>query len=352
MTDVELDDASTRPPGRKAATSSGNRWNRKRRGERLMVDRAEFQSYYGRPILKKPTWSAQDIASYLFLGGLAGASSTLAAAAELTGRPRLAHGAKIGAAAAIGGSMIGLIHDLGRPARFINMLRVFKVTSPMSVGSWLLSAYAPLNGIAAAATMTGRAPRIGRAATVAAGVAGVAVATYTAPLIADTAVPVWHDAHRELPFLFAASAACAASGWGMLTAPTAQAAPARRMALVGAGVDYVTLRRIHKRLGAGGEPLKTGRAGRLMNAAQALTLAGAVIGQVSGIGKVAGRRQQAAAAIGGAALVAGSACTRFGIFFAGVESAQDPRYTVGPQRERLTQRPADDDVADANSAGR
>jgi len=82
-----------------------------------MVERAEFQSYYGRPIISKPTWSAPDVASYLFLGGLAGASSTLAAAAELTGRPQLARGAKVAATAAIGGSLAALVHDLGRPSR-------------------------------------------------------------------------------------------------------------------------------------------------------------------------------------------------------------------------------------------
>jgi formate-dependent nitrite reductase membrane component NrfD len=344
MTDVGLDNAPTRPPGREATPASGTRWNRKRRGEQLMVDRADFQSYYGRPVIKKPTWSAQDIASYLFLGGLAGASSALAAAAELTGRPRLAHGAKIGAAAAIGGSLFGLIHDLGRPSRFINMLRVFKVTSPMSVGSWILSAYGPLNGIAAASTVTGRVPRIGRTATIGAGILGPAVATYTAPLIADTAVPVWHGAYREMPFLFAASASCAASGWGMLIAPTDQTGPARRMAMVGAAADYAVLRRIHERLGNdGAEPLRIGRAGKLMRAAQALTLGGAVISQIGGASRVGGRERRAAAALGGAALMAGSACTRFGIFYAGIASAEDPRYTVGPQREQMARREADGD---------
>jgi formate-dependent nitrite reductase membrane component NrfD len=295
-----------------------------------MVERAEFQSYYGRPIITKPTWSARDIASYLFLGGLAGASSTLAAAAELTGRPQRARGAKVAATTAIGGSLAALVHDLGRPSRFVNMLRVFKVTSPMSVGSWLLAGYAPLTGVAAASELTGRLPGVGRAATVAAGILGPAVATYTAPLIADTAVPVWHDAHRELPFVFAASATCAASGWGLLTAPPSQAGPARRLAVAGAALEFAAVRRIHRRLGEGAQPLTTGRAGHLMRAAQALTMAGALVGQIGG------RRSRPAAAFAGAALLAGSACTRFGIFYAGMTSADDPRYTVGPQRDRLS----------------
>lgn len=65
----------------------------------------------------------------------------LAAGAQLTGRPRTARALKISSAVAISGSLAALVHDLGRPARFLNMLRVIKPTSPMSLGSWLLTAY-------------------------------------------------------------------------------------------------------------------------------------------------------------------------------------------------------------------
>ena len=90
------------------------------------------------------------------------------------------------------------------------MLRVFKVTSPMSAGSWLLAGDGPVAGAAAASAVTGRLPRAGAAATAAAGVLGPAIATYTAALLANTAVPAWHDGHREMPYLFAGSAASAA----------------------------------------------------------------------------------------------------------------------------------------------
>jgi formate-dependent nitrite reductase membrane component NrfD len=116
-----------------------------RRGDQLMVPEAEFTSYHGQPVLKETVWGP-DIPSYLFLGGLAGASSALAAGAQLSRHRQLAYTAKVGAAGAIGLSMGALLHDLGRPARFVNMLRVFKVTSPMSVGTWLLSAYPPWPG--------------------------------------------------------------------------------------------------------------------------------------------------------------------------------------------------------------
>ena len=130
-----------------------------------MVPPAEFASYYGRPILNAPVWRSPDIPGYLFLGGLAGGSSLLAAGAQLTGRPALARASKAAAAGAVCLGLAGLVHDLGRPARLVNMLRVFKVTSPMSVGSWILSGYVPAAGAAAACALTGRLPRAGAAAT-------------------------------------------------------------------------------------------------------------------------------------------------------------------------------------------
>jgi hypothetical protein len=293
-----------------------------------MVPEAEFTSYYGRPVIKEPTWSAIDIAGYLFLGGLAGASSVLAAGAALTGRRNLARAGKIGALGAISLSSVALVHDLGRPERFANMLRVFKPTSPMSVGSWTLAIYAPAAGLAAVTDVTGRFPRIGRAATGWAALVGPIVASYTAVLIADTAVPAWHEAHRELPFLFVGSAATAAAGLGLLAAPRAETGPARVAAVYGTALELFAGRRMERR-GLVAEPYSTGRGGQLMRTGRALAIAGAVTGAV------AGGRSRAAAALSGAALLAGSACTRFGVFEAGVASARDPRYTVIPQRRRL-----------------
>lgn len=114
--------------------------------EPRMVPEPEFTSYYGRPILKQPVWKQPDVPAYLFVGGLAGASAVLAEGAALTGRPRLRRVARLAAAA---GSTLGagaLMHDLGRPERFLNMLRMLKVTSPLSVGSWILASFSTLAG--------------------------------------------------------------------------------------------------------------------------------------------------------------------------------------------------------------
>jgi hypothetical protein len=298
--------------------------------ERSMVPRPTFTSYYGRPVLHQPTWSAPDIAGYLFLGGLAGASSLLGAGAQATGRPALARTAKLGAAGAIGLSLAALVHDLGRPARFVNMLRVLKPTSPMSIGTWLLSGYAPMAATAALCDATGRLPRVGALATAGAATVGPAVAAYTAVLVADTAVPAWHEAYREMPWIFVGSAAAAAGGLGVAAAPVGQAGPARRAALLGAATELAATRAMHRRLGLVAEPYERGTGGKLLRGARALTVAGAV-----GVATVA-RRNRVGALLSGLALLAGSAATRFGVFHAGVDSTRDPKYVVQPQRERVS----------------
>jgi len=71
-----------------------------RRGEDVMVPPADFRSYYGRPILKRPVWT-HEIAAYLFTGGLAAGSSLLAAGGDLTGRPGLRRAGRATAMAAL-----------------------------------------------------------------------------------------------------------------------------------------------------------------------------------------------------------------------------------------------------------
>ncbi|MEA2209741.1 MAG: hypothetical protein QOF54_2218 [Solirubrobacteraceae bacterium] len=322
-------------PGREARTWSHGGLDgqpeaggRRRRREEGALDHPG-SSYYGKPIINPPVWEERDIAGYLFAGGLAGASSLLAAGAELTGRRRMARRSKLCAAAALGASLVALVHDLGRPARFLHMLRVFKPTSPMNVGSWLLGAYGPLNGAALASDVLGVAPRAGRAASIGAGAFGAGVAAYTGALIANTAVPAWHEGHRELPFVFVGSAASAGGGFGMLASPLQESAPARRMAVIGAVGELAAEQLMERRLGMVAEVLHDGKAGKRLKAAKALT----ALGAVGALGLAP--RSRVAAALSGVSLLAGSALTRFGLFEAGMASARDPKYTVAPQRERL-----------------
>ncbi|MEU6281266.1 NrfD/PsrC family molybdoenzyme membrane anchor subunit [Streptomyces sp. NPDC047028] len=335
--DVTRDGLRGARPGREAVTGAQPGRHRRRRGrgrgEQSMVPDAEISSYYGKPVLNKPTWEPLDIAGYLYLGGLAGASSLLAAGSAVTGRPELARTAKLGAAGAISLSLAALVHDLGRPARFLNMLRVLKPTSPMSVGSWLLAGYAPLTLAAAATDVAGRYRLVGPAATAGAAALGPAVATYTAVLLSDTAVPSWHEGYRQLPFVFAGSAASAAAGLALVCAPTAQAGPARRTAVLGAGLELGAFQLMKRRIGLAAEPYEQGRPHVLLRVAEALTVAGAALSVLSGR-----RRDRRLAVAAGAALLTGSAALRFGVFHAGVASAEDPAYTVVPQRERRAAR--------------
>jgi len=300
-----------------------------------MVPDAEFASYYGRPVIKEPVWRVPDVPGYLFLGGLAGASSVLAAGAQLSGYRELAKVAKVSALGAISLSAVALIHDLGRPQRFANMLRVFKPSSPMSVGSWLLAGYGPVAGAAAVSEVTGMLPKAGLAATLGAGLLGPAIATYTAALICDTAVPAWHAGYREMPYVFAGSAAGAAGGLGLLATRPADAEPARKLAVLGGAVELIAKRQLISRLagssgpGSSGrglaEPYEAGTTGAILRLAEILTVGGLA-------GAVLGRRSRAVSAVAGASLVAASALTRFGIFEAGMASARDPKYTIVPQR--------------------
>jgi Polysulphide reductase, NrfD len=290
---------------------------------------SEVRSYYGRPILKEPVWKPE-IPWYFFTGGLAGAAAPLAFGAEGAGNRALARRAWLVALAGVGASPALLIKDLGRPDRFYNMLRVFKVTSPMSVGSWALAAFGTATGVAVGDELLGLPG--GVAAKPIAALLGPAVSTYTAALIADTAVPVWHEARGELPFVFAGSSAASAGAAVTLITPIRSAGPARRLAVAGAAAGLGLLALMERRLGELGEPYHQGAAGRFGRAARALTAVG-------GLAIAArGGRSRGVAAAGAAALLAGVACERWAIFRAGFQSAADPKYVVKPQRERLSQR--------------
>jgi hypothetical protein len=296
-----------------------------------IVPEPQFDSYYGRQIIKTPTWKTPDVPLYLFLGGLAGASAVLAEGAAATGRPGLERVARVAAAGGATGGTVALVHDLGRPERFLNMLRVLKPTSPLSVGSFILAPFASLSGVAAASAVTGRLPRVGRLAGMGAAAFGPPLATYTAALIANTAVPAWHEAHRELPFVFGGSGMAAAGGLGMLLAPHRETGPALRMAVAGALVETAATELMSRRLGMLAEPYHQGESGRLMKIQRRLTDAGLVLSAL-------GLKSRLARRAAGATFVVDSLVTRFGIFEAGLASARDPKYTVVPQKERLAQR--------------
>jgi DMSO reductase anchor subunit len=297
------------------------------------VPEEEVRSYYGRPVLKEPVWT-WEIPWYFFFGGLAGASSVLSLSARIAGNEALARRALLIALGGATASPVLLIMDLGRPERFYNMLRIIKPTSPMSLGTWVLSAFGTTTGAAVVSEVLGVLPGTGRALGAVSAFLGPALSTYTAVLITDTSVPVWHEARRELPVVFAASSAASAGAAAAMLTSARDAAPARRLAVGGALAELGTTELMKRRLGSFlAEPYEEEEAGRFDKLSKVCTGAGAALLALFG-------RRRPPAAVGGALILAGSALARWSIFRAGFQSARDPKYTVMPQRERLRYRGA------------
>jgi formate-dependent nitrite reductase membrane component NrfD len=179
-------------------------------------------SYYNRPMIKKPTWK-WFIPLYFFIGGLGGGVALIGGLADLLGGQR--HRATVRRARYIALiaaliSPVLLILDLGRPKRFHHMLRVFKVSSPLSVGTWILLAFGLTSGAQAARQaaedkfILRRESRLGRLArllpgkplSLAQALLGLGLGGYTGILLAATAIPLWATAGVLLGPLFLATA--------------------------------------------------------------------------------------------------------------------------------------------------
>jgi formate-dependent nitrite reductase membrane component NrfD len=291
-----------------------------------------MRSYYGRNIVKEPVWQPE-VPFYLFTGGLAGGASVLHGMARLTRNHRLARASLLVGAAMELVSPLLLVSDLGRPERFLNMLRVFKVTSPMSVGSWILVFSSGSSNAAAALELLGKLERVKAAAEVVSFATGPPLATYTGALLANTSIPVWSEGRGELPWVFAASASASAGAAMSMLTPPRFAGPARRAAVAGAAAELALMEAMKRKLGFVGEVYEHGEAGRYARLAKACTAAGAALLARRG------KRSRGAAVAGGALILGGGLALRWSVFRAGFQSARDARYTVIPQRERLDRNP-------------
>lgn len=167
----------------------------------------EKRGYHDLPLLKKPVWT-WEVPAYFVVGGTAGAAAVIALTAQMTRADRkLVRNAKrIAAAGAILSAPL-LIADLGRPERFLYMLRIFKPQSAMSVGAWTLSVF----GAATTAAVLFDDGAIGDVATFVAAATGAVMTTYTGVLLGATSIPVWAKHAGTLPLHFGASAAASAS---------------------------------------------------------------------------------------------------------------------------------------------
>jgi formate-dependent nitrite reductase membrane component NrfD len=220
------------------------------------------------PIMKPPVWT-WEVPLYFWFGGIAAGSSFVALACDLGGDHRSARTARKVAVAALLPSPPLLIMDLGRPARFLNMLRVFKPRSPMNMGAWCLTVFGAL-GTGAVVADELKLRRTARVVGGANAVVGGYLGSYTGVLLAATGVPLWARSRLFLGPIFVSTA-------------TATGAAACRLALVATGVPpghrtRTALGRVEagamlselvlstvneKRLGRLAPALEEGKAGRL-----------------------------------------------------------------------------------------
>ena len=283
------------------------------------------------PFLQPPVWT-WEVPLYFWFGGLAAGSSFVAAGCDLAGDRRSARLARAVALAALAPSPPLLVADLGRPLRFFNMLRVFKPRSPMSMGSWCLSAFGGLLAGAVSADLLGRR-RAATALGAATAVAGTYLGSYTGVLLAGTAVPVWARSRAFLPPLFICTAtangaamcrlALTASGGTPEGHPTRAALATVETLAMATELAVSTLN--ERRLGSLARALEDGRAGRLMRAAKWAVRAGLALRAARSAGPAAGHLSSALFLLGGLAF-------RFGWLAAGRASAEDADAVVTASR--------------------
>lgn len=156
--------------------------------------------YHGEAVVRPPVWT-WEIPVYFFVGGLGGMAPTIACAALISHQGAVARAAMLLATITAIVSPILLILDLGRPMRFINMLRVFKPQSAMSVGAWILTFFSPC-AIGGFLAIEPHLRVVAAVLIVGATLFGLGLATYTGVLIGATAVPAWNLHHRLLPMHF------------------------------------------------------------------------------------------------------------------------------------------------------
>lgn len=274
------------------------------------------------PVIKAPVWT-WEVPVYFWAGGVASGSAFVAFACDLAGDHRSARIARVVSMSALGACPPLLIADLGRPARFLNMLRVFKPRSPMNLGAWALSAFGAIGTVAVGADLLGR-PRLARAAGATNALVGGYLGSYTGVLLASTAVPVWSRSRIYLGPIFVCTAAAtgAAACRLVLVArglpdghPTRQALGTIETGAMLAEFGLATLN--ERRLGATGEHLERGRAGVLFRSAKWAVRIGLAMRFVGG--RAAGPTHHA-----GSLLYLGAGlCFRWAWIEAGRSSAHD-----------------------------
>src|SRR5579872_1473722 len=290
------------------------------------------QSYYGLPVLKKPVWT-WEIPLYFFLGGVAGVSSCIGFAAQLFhSDPALIRAALWMALIGAAICPVLLIADLGRPTRFLNMLRVFKLRSAMSLGVWILVAFSGCAFLAVAGhelILRGYANPFCLAlrwtGEITGAITGLLLASYTAVLIGATAIPVWSQNRKLLPAHFLTSGL--GSSVGILELLGFLIPATQTLGFVASGIETILEIFLEVRKRPVDAPLHHGKSGWMLRISGFLEGPAALLLRIFWGSSPLGRQ---AAAI---CFILGALLSRYAWIWAGRASAQDPQALFQLQRK-------------------
>jgi formate-dependent nitrite reductase membrane component NrfD len=275
------------------------------------------ESYYGRPAVK-PSPYRWKVALYTFLGGLAGAVQVIVTLADLVGSKKYSSLVKKGrVVAALNGTVVGpalLIADLHTPQRWYNMLRIFRRTSPMSIGSYVLTAFGGFSALSLV-------PRIESVTQIPAALAGAAMASYTPALLAATATPLWASTPRALGAEFASAAFASGAAALMLFSKEEGLEQAACAATLAYGAASFAANREHRKKGVD-RALRRGKWAKMHKAGLGLSVALPLA--CFALNAIAGRSARRSA-IGAAGILAGVFLSRWALLEAGNESAREPQ---------------------------
>ena len=292
------------------------------------------QTYYQRPQLKPAPFNNWLVGGYVFLAGLSGAAQLLATVLDLRRRRSAAGSVRRGRYLAMLAPTIGtlcLVCDLHTPGRFYNMLRVFKATSPMSLGSWTLVGFSATSTFAAAAQFaadrsrsTRWLPAIARMAQLPAAVFGSVLATYTAALFSATSTPRWAAAPGALAMRFAAASVASAAAALSIGA-------GRRRGRLGRELDGIALAALATELAATLAAEETEQRAGLREpgsgGVEPLTVA-LPLGLFALSLLLPGRRSRSLSALASIATLAASLGMRISVMHRGDQSASQPELSL------------------------
>jgi len=289
------------------------------------------EGYYRQPLLKEPQWTPL-VPLYFFVGGASGTLGVIGSLADVfSGEKELAQKARLMSFAGVAISSALLILDLGRPSRFLNMLRVFKPQSPMSVGSWVLAGFGASSAVANVAdfiaaewgdlALAAQLRVVGRAGCV---LFGMPFHNYTGVLIGASVIPVWNNRIRSLPREFGMSGLQSAVGLLELSGETESHA-LNVLGLISAAFEAWEGLELLRNDDPSLLPARRGTSGFLVQ------LAGALSGPVPIALRIASlltREKKTLRRIAAVCGIAGSILMRYGWVKAGTVSSRDWRIPL------------------------